>query len=72
VSLGFAQSCLCITGNTRTSWTEVSSSPARKRFESAALAETLPRITKLENEVKILRKGAAEVERVVPPQARFA
>jgi transposase-like protein len=47
-------------------------SPSRERIESAALAAAHARITELETEVKILRKAAAAVERVVPPKARFA
>ena len=70
-SLGIAESCLY-------RWKQrdlierglKSSSP--EQIESAALAAAHARITELETEVKILRKAAAAVERVVPPKARFA
>jgi putative transposase len=69
-SLGVAQSCLY-------RWKQLDfidrglRSPSPEAVESAALAQARARITELETEVKILRKAAAAVEQVVPPQARF-
>ncbi|MDT5342894.1 MAG: putative transposase [Mycobacterium sp.] len=45
--------------------------PGTTSSESAALAAAQRRIRELEDEVKILRKAAAAVEKVVPPKGRF-
>lgn len=70
-SLGIAESCLYRWKRQDLIERGLKSS-SQEQIESAALAAAHARITELETEVKILRKAAAAVERVVPPKARFA
>ena len=68
-SLGIAESCLY--GWKSRDLIDRGLKAGTTTSESAELAEAQRRIRELEDEVKILRKAAAAVERVVPPKDRF-
>ena len=68
-TLGIAESCLY--GWKTRDLIDRGLKPGPTSRESAELAEARRRIRELEDEVKILRKAAAAVERVVPPKGRF-
>jgi len=70
-SLGIAESCLH-RWKSRDLLDRGLKSLTPEHVESAALAAARARIAELETEVKIPRKAAAAVEKVVPPKARFA
>ncbi|WP_345428976.1 IS3 family transposase, partial [Pseudonocardia xishanensis] len=70
-SLGIAESCLH-RWKSRDLLERGLKTPTPEQVESAALTAAKARIAELETEVKILRKAAAAVEKVVPPKARFA
>jgi putative transposase len=68
-SLGIAESCLY--GWKTRDLVDRGLKPGTTSTESAELIEARKRISELEDEVKILRKAAAAVEKVVPPKDRF-
>ncbi|NKQ59436.1 transposase [Amycolatopsis sp. K13G38] len=69
-SLGIAESCLH-RWKSRDLLDRGLKSPTPGQAESVSPAEARARIAELETEVKILRKAAVVVEKVVPPKARF-
>lgn len=68
-SLGIAESCLY--GWKSRDLIDRGLKPGTTTSESAEMAAAQRRIRELEDEVKILRKAAAAVEKVVPPKERF-
>ena len=68
-SLGIAQSCLH--NWRRQDLIDRGLKAGTATEENAELAEARKRIRELEEEVKILRKAAAAVEKVVPPKDRY-